>query len=99
MRAAIVYPDNGGEDVKLALPLFVGESQTEIQQLVEPIINHYLQTVAAIYRSAVERSQKLSGDVRERVERFGHTSYDQACESMANYDTPSRCVDWLREIR
>jgi alkanesulfonate monooxygenase SsuD/methylene tetrahydromethanopterin reductase-like flavin-dependent oxidoreductase (luciferase family) len=97
-RAANGYPDNGGEDVTLALPLFVGESPAEIRRLVEPSINHYLQTVAAIYRSAVERSETLSGNLPERVERFGRTTYEQAAESMAIYDTPENCVERLRRI-
>jgi alkanesulfonate monooxygenase SsuD/methylene tetrahydromethanopterin reductase-like flavin-dependent oxidoreductase (luciferase family) len=98
-RSANNFPDNGGEDVTLALPLFVGESRAEIRRLVEPSINHYLQTVAAIYRTAVERSETLSGNLPERLERFCRTTYDQACESMAIYDTPDRCVERLREIR
>jgi alkanesulfonate monooxygenase SsuD/methylene tetrahydromethanopterin reductase-like flavin-dependent oxidoreductase (luciferase family) len=98
-RAASGYRDNGGEDVTLALPLFVGESRAEIRRQVEPSINHYLQTVAGIYRSAVERSETLSGNLPERVERFGRTTYEEACESMAIYDTPERCVERLLEIR
>jgi natural product biosynthesis luciferase-like monooxygenase protein len=89
------HADNGGEDVTLALPLYVGEKRAQIKQLVEPSINHYLQTVAAIYRSALARSESVA-PLPERVERFAHTTYDQACETMAIFDTPEACVERLR---
>jgi alkanesulfonate monooxygenase SsuD/methylene tetrahydromethanopterin reductase-like flavin-dependent oxidoreductase (luciferase family) len=98
-RKAAGHADNGGEDVTLALPLFVGESQAQIRQVVEPSINHYLQSVAAIYRSAVERSETVAANLPERVERFGRTTYEQACESMAIFDTPEACVERLQRTR
>ena len=49
--------------------------------MMEPSINHYLQTVAGIYRSAVERSEIAPANVPERVERFGRTtSIDEGAE-------------------
>ena len=66
---------------------------------MEPSINHYLQTVAAIYRSAVERSETAAARLPERVERFGRTTYEQACESMAIFDTPEACVERLQRAR
>lgn len=98
-RKTAGHADNGGEDVTLALPLFVGESQAQIRQVVEPSINHYLQTVAAIYRSAVERLETVAANLPERVERFCCTSYEQACETMAVFDTPEACVERLRRTR
>ena len=97
-RKAAGHRDNGGEDVTLALPLFAGESREQIQQMMEPSINHYLQTVAAIYRSAVERSETVAAQLPERVERFGRTTYEQACESMAIFDTPEACAERLRRV-
>lgn len=92
------HPDNGGEDVTLALPLYVGESRAQIRQLVEPSINHYLQTVAAIYQSAAARSEILAAQLPERVERFGRTTYEQASKSMAIFDTPEACVEKLQRV-
>jgi len=97
-RKAAGHPDNGGEDVTLALPLFVGASLAQIRQMMEPSINHYLQTVAAIYQSAVARSEIVAANLPERVERFGRTTYEQACESMAIFDTPEACVERLGRV-
>jgi natural product biosynthesis luciferase-like monooxygenase protein len=94
-RKAAGHPDHGGEDVTLALPLYVAHNRAQIRQATEPSINHYLQTVAAIYRSAVARSETTEA-LPERVERFGRTTYEQACESMAIFDTPEACVERLQ---
>jgi len=93
------HPDNGGEDVTLALPVYVGENRAQIRQMMEPSINHYLQTVAAIYQSAVERSETTSEQVPERVARIRRTTWEQACESIAIFDTPDACVERLRHVR
>jgi alkanesulfonate monooxygenase SsuD/methylene tetrahydromethanopterin reductase-like flavin-dependent oxidoreductase (luciferase family) len=96
-RKAGGHTDNGGEDITLVLPLFVGESRAQIRQVMEPSINHYLQAVAAIYRSTLARP---GGGVSplERVERFGTITYEQACESMAIFDTPEVCAERLRSV-
>jgi natural product biosynthesis luciferase-like monooxygenase protein len=90
------HPDHGGEDVTLVLPLYVSKERAQIRQMMEPSINHYLQTVAAIYRSAAAQSETVA--LPERVERFGRTTYEQACESMAIFDTPEACVERLRGV-
>lgn len=96
-RAQAGHPDNGGEDVTLALPVFVGEDRARIRRLMEPSINHYLQTVAAIYRAAVEKSG--AAQIPERMRRFGFVSYEQACESIAIFDTPQACLERLQRVR
>ena len=98
-RKSSGHPDHGGEDVTLALPVYVDESRARIRELMEPSINHYLQTVAGIYRSAVERSEIAPAHVPERVERIGRTTWEQACEVMAIFDTPDACVERLQRVR
>jgi alkanesulfonate monooxygenase SsuD/methylene tetrahydromethanopterin reductase-like flavin-dependent oxidoreductase (luciferase family) len=93
------HPDNGGEDVTLALPVYVGENHAEIRRLMEPSINHYLQTVAAIYRSAVERHEASAAELPERVTRIGRITWEQACESIAIFDTPQACAERLQRVR
>jgi alkanesulfonate monooxygenase SsuD/methylene tetrahydromethanopterin reductase-like flavin-dependent oxidoreductase (luciferase family) len=97
-RAQAGHPDNGGEDITLALPVFVSENRAQIRQLMEPSINHYLQTVAAIYRAAVEKSG-AAAQMPERVRGFGRISYEQACESIAIFDTPQACLERLQRVR
>ena len=98
-RSAAGHPDNGGEDVTLALPLYVSENRAEIRPLMEPSINHYLQTVAGIYLSYAAQSKTAAANLPERVERFGRTTYDDACESMAIFDTPEACAERLLRLR
>ncbi len=62
-------------------------------------MSHYLQTVAGIYRSAVERSETAVADVPERIERIRRTTWEQACQSMAIFDTPQACVERLQSVR
>ncbi len=97
-RSRAGYPDHG-DDVTLALPVFVNHSRALIRELMEPSINHYLQTVASIYKSAAQRQETTAAHVPERVERFGRMSWEQACESMAIFDTPQGCVERLRRVR
>ncbi|HJU27582.1 MAG TPA: LLM class flavin-dependent oxidoreductase [Candidatus Binataceae bacterium] len=94
-RGAAGHPDNGGDDVTLALPLFVSENRAEIRPLLEPSIGHYLRTVAGIYLS----SKAAAANLPERVERFGRTTYDDACASMAIFDTPEACAERLLRLR
>jgi alkanesulfonate monooxygenase SsuD/methylene tetrahydromethanopterin reductase-like flavin-dependent oxidoreductase (luciferase family) len=98
-RRSSGHPEGRGEDVTLALPIYVDDSRARIRQTMEPSINHYLQTVAGIYRSAVERSEIAPGNVPERVERFGRITWEQACEAIAIFDTPDACVERLQRVR
>jgi hypothetical protein len=38
------------------------------------------------------------GAVPERAERFGRTTYEEASEAMAIFDTPEACVERLRRV-
>ncbi len=96
-RKAGGHRDNGGEDITLVLPVFVDESRAQIRQVMEPSISHYLETVAAIYRSTIAKPGSGPSPL-ERVERFGRTTYEQACESMAIFDTPEACLERLRSV-
>jgi alkanesulfonate monooxygenase SsuD/methylene tetrahydromethanopterin reductase-like flavin-dependent oxidoreductase (luciferase family) len=98
-RSAAGHPDNGGEDVTLALPIYVNDNRAEIRPLLEPSIGHYLRTVAGIYLSYAAQSKAAAASLPERVERFGRTTYDDARESMAIFDTPEVCTERLLRLR
>jgi alkanesulfonate monooxygenase SsuD/methylene tetrahydromethanopterin reductase-like flavin-dependent oxidoreductase (luciferase family) len=99
IRAEAGHPDPGGEDVTLALPLHVGESDEQIRQAMEPSINHYMQTVASIYSSNVPKSETTAASLKERAERLRHTSYEEAREVMAIFETPDVCVERLQRLQ
>jgi len=95
-RAAAGHPDRGGEDVTLLLPLYVGESQTQIRQDLEPSIKRFLQAVATIYATSGPLPEGRIKEVLERVQRM---TYEQVCEVMAVFDTPDACVERLKRFQ
>jgi alkanesulfonate monooxygenase SsuD/methylene tetrahydromethanopterin reductase-like flavin-dependent oxidoreductase (luciferase family) len=95
-RAAAGHPDQGGEEVTLLTPLYVGESQAQIRQELEPSIQHFLEAVATIYASAGPLPEGRLKDVLERVRRM---TYEQVCEVMAVFDTPDACVERLQRFQ
>jgi natural product biosynthesis luciferase-like monooxygenase protein len=97
-RRAAGHPDNVGEDVTLALPLHVGDSAPQVRELMEPSIRHYLRTVASIYEASTAQNAG-SRTVREQLERLRSVSYEQACATMALFDTPEVCMDRLHELQ
>ncbi|MBV9085275.1 MAG: LLM class flavin-dependent oxidoreductase [Acidobacteriaceae bacterium] len=97
-RRAAGHPDNIGEDVTLALPLHVGDSAAQVRELMEPSIRHYLQTVASIYEASTAQNAG-NRTVREQLDRLRSVNYEQACATMALFDTPEVCVDRLHEMQ
>ena len=95
-RAAAGHPDRGGEDVTLLLPLYVGESQAQIRQELEPSISRFLQAVATIYASSGPLPEGRLKDVLDRVQRM---TYEQVCEVMAVFDTPEVCIERLKRFQ
>jgi alkanesulfonate monooxygenase SsuD/methylene tetrahydromethanopterin reductase-like flavin-dependent oxidoreductase (luciferase family) len=98
-RKSAGHPDRGGEDVTLALPVYVGENRAQIRQAMEPSLNHYLQTVAAIQSSHASQSSTAATTLSAHVGHFRRTTYEQACEAMAIFDTPEVCLERLQHLR
>lgn len=92
-RQAAGHPDRGGEDVTLLTPLYVGESQEQMRQELEPSIRHFLAQVASIYASVGAVAESRLKEVMERVRNM---SYEQMREVMAVFETPEACVERLK---
>jgi hypothetical protein len=45
------HPDNGGDDVTVLMPFYVGESAAEIRRDLEPRIRHLLHTATTPFSS------------------------------------------------
>jgi natural product biosynthesis luciferase-like monooxygenase protein len=95
-RAAAGHPAQGGEEVTLLTPLYVGESPAQVRQALEPSIKHFLESVAALYASAGPLPE---GRLREVLERVRRLTYEQVCEVMAVFDTPDACVERLKRFQ
>jgi natural product biosynthesis luciferase-like monooxygenase protein len=95
-RAAAGHPAQGGEEITLLTPLYVGESREQVRRELEPSIQHFLESVATIYASAGPLPEGRLRDVLERVRRM---TYEQVCEVMAVFDTPDACVERLKRFQ
>ena len=94
-RTAAGHADRGGEDITLLMPLYVGESQAQIRQDLEPSIRRFLEAVATIYATAGPLPEGRLKEVLERVRRM---TYEQVCEVMAVFDTPEACFERLKQF-
>jgi alkanesulfonate monooxygenase SsuD/methylene tetrahydromethanopterin reductase-like flavin-dependent oxidoreductase (luciferase family) len=92
-------PDNGGEDVTILTPLYVGENEAQIRRDLEPSIQHFLQTVSMLYKPSNSPQKAALGHLEEVLERASRLTYDKVCEIMAIFDTPEACVERLEGLR
>ena len=97
-RKSAGHPDNGGEDLSLLAPLYVGTDRDEIRRDTEPGIRHLLETVASLYTSATPKTAGAARHLMELAQKARETTYEQACESMALFETPEACVERLRAL-
>jgi alkanesulfonate monooxygenase SsuD/methylene tetrahydromethanopterin reductase-like flavin-dependent oxidoreductase (luciferase family) len=96
-RAAAGHSSKRGDDFTLLTPLYVGESEAQIRQDMEPSVRHLLQTASSLLESAVV-SEKVAAHIREVAERSRRLTYDRMSETMAIFDTPQRCVERLGRL-
>ncbi len=98
-RRAAGHPDNGGEDLTLLMPLYVGENREAIRRDTEPGIRHLLEIVASLYGQSAPKSEGGAKRIMELAQKVRSTTYEQASESMAVFDTPEACIDKLQRLR
>jgi alkanesulfonate monooxygenase SsuD/methylene tetrahydromethanopterin reductase-like flavin-dependent oxidoreductase (luciferase family) len=98
-RQAAGHPDNGGEDLSLLMPLYVGEERAQIRRDTEPGIRHLLETVAGLYTENMPKTEGGARRIMELAQKTRSTTYEQACESMAVFETPEACVERLQGFR
>jgi alkanesulfonate monooxygenase SsuD/methylene tetrahydromethanopterin reductase-like flavin-dependent oxidoreductase (luciferase family) len=98
-RQAAGHPDNGGEDLSLLMPLYVGEDRAQIRRDTEPGIRHLLETVAGLYMENMPKTEGGARRIMELAQKTRSTTYEQACESMAVFETPEACVERLQGFR
>ncbi len=95
-RRAAGHPDRGGEDVTLLGPLYVGESEAQIRQDLEPSIRRFLQSVASLYASQGAELEAVAPRIKEVLERIRTMTYEKMREVMAIFETPEACVERLK---
>jgi alkanesulfonate monooxygenase SsuD/methylene tetrahydromethanopterin reductase-like flavin-dependent oxidoreductase (luciferase family) len=97
-RKAAGHPDNGGDDLSLLAPLYVGLSRDEIRRDTEPGIRHLLETVASLYTSGTPKSEAGARHLMQLAQKAREATYEQACDSMALFETPEACVERLQGL-
>lgn len=97
-RAAAGHPTCEGGDVTLLGPLYVGPSQAQIRQELEPSVRRFLESVAAIAAAQGSDLGKQSRRVREVFERVRRMTYEKVSEVMAIFETPDACVERLKQL-
>jgi natural product biosynthesis luciferase-like monooxygenase protein len=102
-RKAAGHPDSAAEDVTVLMPLYVGESASQVRREIEPSIKHFQSTVTSLYGSGTPRPGGSQSDAaarfKETLERLARMTYEQVCERMAVFDTPEACVERLQRFR
>ena len=97
-RAAAGHPACEGGDVTLLGPLYVGPSQAQIRRELEPSVQRFLESVAAIAAAQGSDLGKQSRRVREVFERVRRMTYEKVSEVMAIFETPDACVERLKQL-
>jgi len=82
----------------LLAPLYVGLSRDEIRRDTEPGIRHLLDTVASLYTSSNPKSEAGARHLMQLAQKARETTYEQACDSMALFETPEACVERLQGL-
>jgi alkanesulfonate monooxygenase SsuD/methylene tetrahydromethanopterin reductase-like flavin-dependent oxidoreductase (luciferase family) len=97
-RAAAGHPKIGGDDLTLLAPVYVGDNDAEIRRDTEAGIRHLLETVASLYESNNPKSEGGARRLMQLAQKARETSYQQARDAMALFETPEKCVERIREL-
>jgi alkanesulfonate monooxygenase SsuD/methylene tetrahydromethanopterin reductase-like flavin-dependent oxidoreductase (luciferase family) len=95
-RRAAGHPDNDGDDLTLLMPLYVANDPDQLRHDTEPGIRHLLETVASLYTEGMPQTEGGARRIMELAQKVRSTTYEQARESMAVFETPQACVDRLQ---
>ena len=98
-RAAAGHAEARAEDISLLGPLYVGNSQGQIREELEPSIRRFLQSVSSIYSSQGQDLGPESSRIKEVLERVRRMTYDKVAEVMGIFETPQACVERLQALR
>ena len=97
-RAAAGHAEARAEDISLLGPLYVGNSQGQIREELEPSIRRFLQSVSSIYSSQGQDLGPESSRIKEVLERVRRMTYDKVAEVMGIFETPQACVERLQAL-
>jgi alkanesulfonate monooxygenase SsuD/methylene tetrahydromethanopterin reductase-like flavin-dependent oxidoreductase (luciferase family) len=97
-RKAAGHPDNGGDDVTVLMPFYVGEGAAEIRSDLEPSVQHLLQTATTLFSASGAAPPLGNRAPSQAREKFGRLTYDKFAAAMGVFDTPAECVERLGRL-
>jgi natural product biosynthesis luciferase-like monooxygenase protein len=97
-RKAAGFTDDDPDDVTILLPLYVGESQSQIRAELEPSVRHFIQTATMLFQAHDSRVGGAA-HLEKVLERARRLTYDKVSEVMGIFDTPDRCAERLAQLR
>ena len=98
-RVAAGHPSRGGEDLTLLCPLFVGESQRRIREIMEPGVNHFIQVAASLFAGVAAKPEGGAIRLQKAAERARRLTYEKFTGLMGVFETPAMCVRRLKLIQ
>lgn len=90
-RRAAGHPDLGGDEVTMLVPFFVGESREQVKRDIEHSVKNNFIAAASLPAENEWLKQVL--------ERFRHTTYEQADEASCIFGPPDYCIERLLKLR
>jgi alkanesulfonate monooxygenase SsuD/methylene tetrahydromethanopterin reductase-like flavin-dependent oxidoreductase (luciferase family) len=85
------YPDLGGDEVTMLVPVFVGDSHEQVRRDIEHSVrNNY---------DAAGNLPAESEWLKQVLERYRRTTYEQAAEDSCIYGPPEYCIERIDAIR
>ena len=99
-RAEARHGASGGDDLTLLMPLYVGEDRRSVEREVAPSVKQFAETAAAVFQGLVARAPAAERPrLQAIVEQLCGMTYQTVNAVTGIFDTPSACVDRLRQIR
>ncbi|NOT53274.1 MAG: LLM class flavin-dependent oxidoreductase [Deltaproteobacteria bacterium] len=98
-REAAGHGPCGTDDVTVLMPLYVGDSPTQVRQELEPSIKRFLSTVATLYETLNAVEAPGNNRLKDVLERARRMTYEQVSQNMGVFATPDGCIERLTQFQ
>ena len=98
-RSAAGHPTCTEDDITLLMPLYVADSQQQVQQEVEPSVTRFLQAIASIYTAQSANFGTQSDRMKAVLSRVQSMTYEKMSDIMAVFATPDACVERIAQFQ
>lgn len=87
-------------DISILMPLYVGESQAQLERDMAPSVRHYVDLITVASETLIAKctSESERAKLQLVLGQMRQTSYDRVNGAMGIFDTPRSCVERLRQV-